>query len=130
MLNQGSAQYPAVIQGDKLYRKEGDEIGEWSYHGGAVANRDFAVFAQESCPQSPFARTIGHQIEGIGRYAGKGLKEVAQRLEVGHTLIVSSLGSPRAREHNIAIGETACLSGVVASMREVPDTPNLTKLLN
>jgi hypothetical protein len=92
--------------------------------------RDFDVFVLESCPQSPLARDAGHKVEGIGNYAGRSLREVAQPIENGHSLIVSPISSSRAKQHGIGVGETAYLSGIVEKIEEVPDTGDITGLLH
>jgi len=128
-IKKGDSRYKALCQDGRLYRKEKDKIAEWKLYGGAVIGRDFDVFALESCPQSPLARDIGHQVEGIGKYACKCLKDIAQPIVIGHTLIVSPVSSPRATELDIEAGTTAYLSGVVEKIENVPDTKNITRLL-
>jgi len=131
-VTKGDSEYRVVQQDDRLYRKEEGQIAEWVFYGGARAGVDFDVFVKESCPQSPLARDIGHEILGLGRFVGLPLKETAQPLTVGHAIIVSPIRSPRAEKLGIPVGKTAYLSGIVKNIEPIvrlDDVDAIAKLL-
>lgn len=126
----GDTTYKALCRGDGLFRREGDDIGEWHLYGGARYGVDFEGYVEESFPGSPFARMDVHGVEGIGEHRGKSLRDIAQKpLQIGHSLIASPVNSPRAKTLGINQGETAYLSGVVVKIEEVEDAKDPAEVL-
>lgn len=117
--------YSALQYNGRLFRIENNDLGIWKLYGGAYRGDEFDMFEVEALDYDRH-RPAGYIIQGTGNFAGKSLKEIAcVTIQPGHSLIVSPISSPRAKEKGFDKNRAVVLSGYVKSIEQIPEIKNL-----
>ena len=116
-----SGNYQVFVQGDKLFRSEGDSLGSWKLYGGVNPETDYDVVEGgghfEGGSQRP---TEIYQVRK-GDLCGQSisLKDIARGVRINDQLVVEPINSPRSKEKGISGVST--LSGRVSKIRTLED---------